>query len=114
MLLQDPHTFEYDESEAGIQPSASHRAESSLIHPELPYTEYDVRRAVSHEWARTVEDVLARRTRCLFLNAEAAIQAATRTAEIMGQELDWTQEKRNQEVDRFAETAKKYRVNDDG
>jgi len=32
----------------------------------------------------------------------------------MGQELDWTQEKRNQEVDRFAETAKKYRVNDDG
>ena len=114
MLLQDPHTFEYDESEAGIQPSASHRAESSLIHPELPYTEYDVRRAVSNEWARTVEDVLARRTRCLFLNAEAAIQAATRTAEIMGQELDWTQEKRNQEVDRFAETAKKYRVNDDG
>ena len=114
LLLQDPHTFEYDESEAVIQPSASHRAESPLIHPELPYTEYDVRRAVSHEWARTVEDVLARRTRSLFLNAEAAVQAATRTAEIMGQELDWTQEKRNQEVDRFAETAKKYRVNDDG
>jgi glycerol-3-phosphate dehydrogenase len=37
--------------------------------------------------ARTVEDVLARRTRALFLNANAAIALAPRVAEIMAMEL---------------------------
>jgi glycerol-3-phosphate dehydrogenase len=37
--------------------------------------------------ARTVEDVLARRTRALFLNAGAAIALAPRVAEIMAKEF---------------------------
>jgi glycerol-3-phosphate dehydrogenase len=37
--------------------------------------------------ARTVEDVLARRTRALLLNARAAMQMAPRVAEILAVEL---------------------------
>ena len=45
-----------------------------------------VRFAVRHELARTVEDVLARRSRWLFLDASAAAAAADRVAEILAEE----------------------------
>jgi glycerol-3-phosphate dehydrogenase len=41
-----------------------------------PYTWADLYYAVQHEMAMTVEDLLARRTRILFLDAEAAIRLA--------------------------------------
>jgi glycerol-3-phosphate dehydrogenase len=57
------------------------------MHPDLTYCAAEVIWAVRHEMARTVEDVLARRTRALFLNARAAISLAPRVAEIMAREL---------------------------
>lgn len=63
------------------------------LHPGLEYVEAEVVWAVREEMARTVEDVLARRTRALFLDARASIEMAPRVAEIMAQELgkgrDW-------------------------
>lgn len=53
------------------------------LHPDLPYTAAEVRFAVKEECAQTVEDVLARRTRALFLNARAALAMAPRVAELM-------------------------------
>jgi glycerol-3-phosphate dehydrogenase len=44
----------------------------------LTYTGAEVVWAVRHELALTVEDVLARRTRALFLNARAALRTAPR------------------------------------
>ena len=58
------------------------------LHPELPYLAAEVVWAVREEMARTVADVLARRTRALFLNAMAAVEMAPRVAELMGRELD--------------------------
>jgi len=46
-----------------------------------------VRFAARHEFARTVEDVLARRSRWLFLDARLAATAATTVAAILGEEL---------------------------
>ena len=57
------------------------------MHPELPYCAAEVVWAVRHEMARTVEDILARRTRALFLNARAAIALAPQVASILAQEL---------------------------
>ncbi|MEO8372895.1 MAG: glycerol-3-phosphate dehydrogenase/oxidase, partial [Candidatus Solibacter sp.] len=54
---------------------------------ELPYTAGEVIWAIRHELARTVEDVLARRTRALFLNAQAALRMAPRVAGLMAREL---------------------------
>jgi glycerol-3-phosphate dehydrogenase len=50
-------------------------------------TEAMVRFAVRHEYARTVEDVLARRSRRLFLDARAAASAAERVAKVMLEEF---------------------------
>jgi glycerol-3-phosphate dehydrogenase len=57
------------------------------LHQRFPYLEGEVLWAVQHEMARTVEDVLARRTRALFLDARASIEAAARVAEIMAEQL---------------------------
>ncbi len=50
-------------------------------------TEAMVRFAARHEYARSVEDVLARRSRLLFLDADAAAAAAPRVAELLAEEL---------------------------
>jgi glycerol-3-phosphate dehydrogenase len=53
----------------------------------LGLTEAMVRHAARHEYARTVEDVLARRHRMLFLHADAAVRAAPDVARILGEEI---------------------------
>lgn len=50
------------------------------------FTEAMARFAVRHEFARTVEDVLARRSRLLFLDAKAAIDSADAVAQVIGSE----------------------------
>lgn len=62
-----------------------------------------VRFAVRHEYARTVEDVLARRSRILFLDALAAEQAAAPVAAIMSKELD-----HDPQLDDFIALARRY------
>jgi glycerol-3-phosphate dehydrogenase len=53
----------------------------------LPALAAEVVFAAREEMARSVEDVLARRTRMLFLNAKAALAAAPRAAELLAREL---------------------------
>jgi glycerol-3-phosphate dehydrogenase len=69
---------------------------NKLLHPRLPYTEADVRWAARYEMARTVEDVLSRRTRSLLLDAAASIEAAPNVASLLAEELgagtDWQQQ----------------------
>ena len=64
--------------------------------------------AARHEMARTVDDVLARRTRALFLNSRAAIAVAPRVASLLATELrrghDWEQS----QVEAFGEIARNY------
>jgi glycerol-3-phosphate dehydrogenase len=68
------------------------RSEPELAEPlteALPYVGAEVVWAVRYEMARTVEDVLCRRTRSLFLNAKAAIEAAPKVASLMAHELGY-------------------------
>ncbi|HEV7735545.1 MAG TPA: glycerol-3-phosphate dehydrogenase/oxidase [Candidatus Binatia bacterium] len=60
---------------------------SALLDPRLPYAGGAVVWGVRHEMARTVEDVLSRRTRCLLLDARASIDAAPVVAALMAAEL---------------------------
>ena len=57
------------------------------LHPRLELTAGQVVWACRREMARTVDDVLARRTRSLLLDARAALEAAPRVAELMAKEL---------------------------
>jgi glycerol-3-phosphate dehydrogenase len=86
-------------------------AEPSLaepLHYDLPYTAAEVVWAVREEMARTVEDVLARRTRALFLNARAAIAMAPRVAQLMARELDRDAEWEAAQLVAFHETARGF------
>jgi len=57
------------------------------LHPALPYTKAEVVWAVEQEMARTVEDVLARRTRALLLDARASIDMAPAVAALLAPRL---------------------------
>ncbi len=57
------------------------------LHPRLPYHTGEVVWAARYEMARTVEDVLSRRTRALLLDARASLEAAPKVAELLAEEL---------------------------
>jgi glycerol-3-phosphate dehydrogenase len=72
---------------------ADNAAFGEKIHPNYAYTRADMVFAIRHELAVTVEDVLARRTRLLFLDARAAMASAGKVAGWMaaelGKEAEW-------------------------
>ena len=81
---------------------------SRRLHPDLPLTADDVLHAARHEMARTVEDVLARRSRALLLDARAAMAAAPAVAALLtkgfGRGPVWEAE----QIALFRELAKGY------
>jgi glycerol-3-phosphate dehydrogenase len=81
------------------------------LHPNLEYIEAEVVWAVKQEMARTVEDVLARRTRALFLDARASVEMAPRGAEIMARELGKDQQWVDEQLLAYQELAGKYILN---
>ena len=74
----------------------------------LPYTGAEVVWAVRHELALTLEDVLARRTWALFLNAQAAIRMAPRVVDLMARELGRDADWQSRQLAAFREVAKGY------
>ncbi len=81
-----------------------------ILHPRLPYTDAHVHWAVTQEMARTVDDVLARRTRALLLDARAARDCANKVAKqmapLLGRTDAWVQE----QVTEFKALAEGYIV----
>jgi glycerol-3-phosphate dehydrogenase len=68
------------------------------IVPSLPYIEAEIRYACRFEMARTAIDVIARRTRLAFLNANQAADAIHTVVDIMGLELKWDPERKKKEA----------------
>jgi glycerol-3-phosphate dehydrogenase len=67
--------------------AAGHPGWAEPLHPRLPYLAVEVVWAAREEAALTVEDVLARRTRALFLDARASVEAASKVASLLAVEL---------------------------
>jgi glycerol-3-phosphate dehydrogenase len=78
------------------------------IHPELPIRAGEVAWAARHELARTVEDVLARRSRCLLLDAKGSAEAAPKVAAILAGELGFDEGWQTEQVRRFRTLAEGY------
>jgi len=77
---------------------------------ELPYVAAEVIWTARMEMARSVEDVLARRTRALFLNAKAAVRMAPRVAALLAQELGHDKKWQTDQVESFKKIAVGYQV----
>ncbi|MCE4564707.1 glycerol-3-phosphate dehydrogenase/oxidase [Maribellus sp. CM-23] len=85
-------------------------ANKELLHPEYSFRVSHVLWAVREEMAQTVEDVLARRVRALFLDARAAIEMAPRVASILAKELGKNNEWAREQVAVFNQLAKCYLI----
>jgi glycerol-3-phosphate dehydrogenase len=76
----------------------------------LGYVNAEVVWAARHEIARTVDDVLSRRTRALFLNARAALEAAPKVASLMARELGRDARWESKQVEEFEKIARHFRI----
>ncbi len=77
---------------------------------ELTYVGAEVVWAAREEMGRTLEDILARRTRALFLNAKAAIRMAPRAAALLAQELGKDKTWQLDQIEQFNKVAQGYLV----
>jgi len=78
------------------------------LHENLPYTTAEVIWAIRHEMARTVEDILSRRTRALLLDAKASVAIAPPIAALMANELGHDEHWQKQQVADYDELARGY------
>ena len=76
----------------------------------LPLRAAQVVWGARHEMARSVEDILARRSRSILLNAQASIDIAPDVARLMAQELDYDEAWQAEQVEAFTELAEGYLV----
>lgn len=100
----------YGTDAAAVQALIDARPELARpLHPRLSCVRAQVVWAARQEMARTVEDVLARRTRALFLDAQAASDAAPLVAALLREELQQTADWEVAQVRSFCELARTYR-----
>jgi glycerol-3-phosphate dehydrogenase len=64
--------------------------------------------AIRHEMASTIDDVLARRVRLLFLDARAAIESSEKVADLLAKELGYDATWMQNEIACFKKLANGY------
>ncbi len=88
----------------------SHPELAQPLSEALPYVAAEVIWATRHEMARTIDDVLARRTRALFLNSKAASKAAPKVATLMARELNQDSTWQSNQLAAFEQIASHFRI----
>ena len=78
------------------------------LHFRLPYTKAEIVWAIRNEMARTIDDILARRVRALFLDAKAAIEVAPLVASMLAKELGKDKLWQQQQIKEFTAIASHY------
>jgi glycerol-3-phosphate dehydrogenase len=80
------------------------------LHERRPTLAAQVVWAVRSEMARTVEDVLSRRTRDLLIDARASIDMAPAVARLMAEELERDDAWRHEQVEAYRRLARQYLI----
>lgn len=65
--------------------------------PSFPFIESELRHAVRSEAACTAADVISRRTRLAFLDVDSALHALPRVIDVLAEELQWSEARKEQE-----------------
>jgi len=106
---RENHLYLYGTDQKGIDILIKEKASlGERLHERLPFLKAEVVWAARYEMARTIEDVLARRVRALFLDAEAALQITEEVAIILAQELNRNEAWKREQIITFTELAKHY------
>jgi glycerol-3-phosphate dehydrogenase len=85
--------------------------EEKPMHPGLPYTRAEIIWICRNEMPGKIEDVLARRTRALLLDAKASKEIARETAAIMAGELGFSKHWENEQVKEYNALVENYLCN---
>ena len=105
------HMYVYGSDEPAIlQMIKENPALGERLSEKYGYTIAEVLWAVREEMALTVEDVLARRVRLLFVDAREAQKAARRVAEVMAEEMGKDASWIEQQVEAFVKVSNNYIV----
>lgn len=103
------HLYIYGSDQQAIRNlMASDETMAEKLHPRYDYTVAEVVWAVREEMALTLEDILARRVRLLFLDARVAVEVAPKVAGIIADELGLGQDWVERQVEEFSELSKHY------
>lgn len=78
------------------------------LHPDFPYIEAEVVWSIKNEMAETVEDILSRRLRILFIDALAAKAMAPKVASLLAKELNADENWEKNQVQSFNELSDGY------
>ena len=108
--LEPPGEFaEYGEEARALRGLIAERPELGVVIDDaLPVRAVQVAWAVRHEMARTVDDVLARRTRALSLDTRAALRMAPAVARLLAAELGRDEAWQRAQLEDFTAIAQGY------
>jgi glycerol-3-phosphate dehydrogenase len=99
----------YGDNSADIERITEMDPESgNLVDPRLPYTKAELIWICKNEMPLSIEDILARRTRSLFLNARASVDIAPLVAGIMAKEFGHDEKWENAQVEAYTDLVKNY------
>ncbi|MBS9779204.1 MAG: glycerol-3-phosphate dehydrogenase/oxidase [Moraxellaceae bacterium] len=107
-LDETPFTFYGADAEKIQAIAETDETLAKLIHQDFPYIYAQIQWAIEHEMAQTLEDVLARRMRFLFLDSKVAGEIAQSVAEFMALRLNWNAERIAKEVADFNTLVEQY------
>ncbi|CAI4398621.1 ASN_collapsed_G0026130.mRNA.1.CDS.1 [Saccharomyces cerevisiae] len=75
-----------------------------------PFTVGELKYSMQYEYCRTPLDFLLRRTRFAFLDAKEALNAVHATVKVMGDEFNWSEKKRQWELEKTVNFIKTFGV----
>jgi glycerol-3-phosphate dehydrogenase len=78
------------------------------VDPRLPYTKAEIIWICRNEMPVNLDDLLARRSRALFLNAKASSDIAPEAAWIMAAEMGYNNKWQEEQVESYRSLVKKY------
>ncbi len=108
--VADAHLAHYGSDTDEIEALSSQKSLNAKLHLKFEIKAGEVVWCVRNEMARTTEDFLARRTRVLFLDANAAIEMAPAVAKLIAKEFKKNRKWVKEQVESFNEVAKKYLI----
>jgi len=99
----------YGDHSIDIEKMISENPELGIpVDPRLPYTRAEILWICRNEMPFRLEDILARRTRSLFLNARASADIAPEVAGLMATEFGYDQNWQKEQIESYNELVKNY------
>ncbi len=81
------------------------------LHPAQPYLKAEVVFACRNEMAETIRDFMARRIRWEILDWQSCFDSVEKVGHIMAEELGWTQDRKEKEIQDYQSLLKHFQNN---